>query len=159
MFNKNLKNGKVYINSFRGSNIRPLNHFITPTLEEDRPDIVIVHVGCNDIIHENFEQINVQDMSNKLIEIGKKCKSFGVKEVIFSSILVKRQIKLTRLIRQVNDCLRMDCEKNGFHFVSNDNVSREHLWKDGVHLSDDGTYLFASNLVNFLNNFILNRNI
>ena len=128
-------------------------------MAEDRPDIVIIHVGCNDIIHKNIDQINAVDVSKRLIEIGEECNSYGVKEVIFSSILLKRQMKLTKIIRQVNDCLRDDCEKFGFLFVSNDNISREHLWNDGIHLNDNGTFIFASNIVNFLNNFILNRNI
>ena len=159
LFNNSVRNGKAYLSSFRGANIKRLNHFITPTLAEDRPDIVIIHVGCNDIIHENIDQINAADVSKRLIEIGEKCKSYGVKEVIFSSILLKRQMKLTKIIRQVNDCLRDDCEKFGFLFVSNDNISREHLWNDGIHLNDNGTFIFASNIVNFLNNFILNINI
>ena len=36
---------------------------------------------------------------------------------------------------------------------------QKHLWNDGIHLNDNGTFIFASNIVNFLNNFILNRNI
>ena len=31
--------------------------------------------------------------------------------------------------------------------------------EDGSHLNNDGEYVFASNLVDFLNNFIFNKNI
>ena len=75
-------------------------------------------------------------------------------EVIISSIFIERQFKLTRIIRQVNEHLRDECRSNKFHFITN-----KCLWKDGLHLNDDGTYLFASNLVDFLNGFIFNRNI
>ena len=42
-----------------------------------------------------------------------------------------------------------------FGYVDNDNIIRKFLWKDGAHLTDDGIFVFASNVVNFLNNLIL----
>ena len=159
IFNNSLVNGRAFLNGFSGANIKRLNHYITPILEEDRPDIVILHIGCNDITHRTIDNIDIKDISNQLIDIGKKCKSYGVKEVIFSSILVKKQVKLTQIIRQVNDYLRDECERNSFCFVNNDNITREYLWKDRTHLNNDGTRIFAGNLVDFLNEFIFNRNI
>ena len=158
VFNNSINDGKAFITGFSGANIKRLDHYITPILEEDRPDIVIIHVGCNDVTFQNLEIMDVKDLSKRLIDIGKKCKSYGVEEVIFSSILVKKQIKLTKIIRQVNDALRAECVRNDFHFVDNNNVTREYLYTDGVHLNNDGTRLFAGNLVNFLNDFIFTRN-
>ena len=76
-----------------------------------------------------------------------------------SSIFIKRQFKLTRIIKQVNDHLRDECRSNKFHFISNDNITNECLWKDGLHLNNEGICTFASNLVDFLNGFIFNRDI
>ena len=92
---------------------------------------------------------------------------YGVKEVIISSIFIKREfklmriirLKLMRIIRQVNDHLRDECRSNKFHFISRDNITKECLWKGGLHLNNDGIYMFDSNLVDFLNGFIFNRNI
>ena len=78
-----------------------------------------------------------------------------MKKVVISSILPKKNIALTRLIWQVNDSLREQCVFNGFGFISNDNISRTHLWKDGIHLEDLGTNILACNFVDFLNRFIL----
>ena len=50
-------------------------------------------------------------------------------------------------------------EKNNFQLVSNYNITREVLWRDGLHLNNDTTYIFASNLVDFLNDFIFSKNI
>ena len=158
VFNNSLNDGRAYLNGFSGVNVKRLDHYITPVLEEDQPDIVIIHVGCNDITYNSIENIDVNDLSNRLLDIGKKCKSYGVETVIFSSILAKKQIKLTKVIRQVNDILQDKCEQNGFLFVNNDNVTREYLWKDGLHLNNDGTRLFAGNLVSCLNDFVFNRN-
>ena len=80
-----------------------------------------------------------------------------MKEVVISSILPKRNIALTRLIRQVNDSLREQCVLSGFGFISSDNISRTHLWKDGIHLEDLGTNILAGNFVDFVNRFMLSK--
>ena len=74
-----------------------------------------------------------------------------------SSILPKKNIALTRLIWQVNDSLGEQSVLNGFGFMSNDNISRTHLWKDWIHLEDLGTNILAGNFADFLNRFILSK--
>ena len=98
LFNNSLCEGKAHLNGFNGANIKRLDHFITPTLVEDRPDIVIIHIGSNDITHNIVGQVDVKDNVNRIINIGKKCLSYGVKEVIISSIFIKKHFKLTRII-------------------------------------------------------------
>ena len=41
----------VYRNTSPGVNSIHMNHHIIPTLLEDKPDIVIVHVGINDVLN------------------------------------------------------------------------------------------------------------
>ena len=56
----------------------------------------------------------------------------------------------SRAIRHINDLLRHKFKRsimNNFHFMNNDNITRETLWTDGLHLNNDSTYIFASNLV------------
>ena len=118
-----------------------------------------IHIGSNDITDDTVDQIDVKDIVNRIINIGKNCLSYGVKEVITSSIFIKKHFKLTRIIREVNELLRDECTRNNFQFISNDNISRDVLWRDGLHLNNDGTYIFASNLVDFLNDFIFSKNI
>ena len=77
--------------------------------------------------------------------------------MIISSIFIQKQFKLTRIIRQVNDLSRDECKRNNFQFVSNDNITREVLWRDGLHLNIDGTYIFTSDFVDFLNDFIFSK--
>ena len=37
-------------------------------------------------------------------------------------------------------------------------ITRKFFWKDYVHLSKDGRFVFASNMIHFLNDFIENSN-
>ena len=54
MFKKNrfhysLFEGEAHLNSFNGTNIKRLDHFISPTLVEDWPDIVLIQIEPNNI--------------------------------------------------------------------------------------------------------------
>ena len=80
-----------------------------------------------------------------------------MKKIITSSILPKNNIALTRLLQQVNDNLREQYVLNVFVFISNDNISSTHLYKDGIYLEDLGTNILAGNFVDFLNWFILSK--
>lgn len=59
-----------------------------------------------------------------------KVRRYSVKEVIISSVFMKKLFKSTRIIREINDCLRKDWDINIF-FVDKDNATKEYLQKDG----------------------------
>ena len=69
--------------------------------------------------------------------------------------LLKNNFKLCKIIRQVNDLLLEKCKEHKFCYVSTDDIARKFFWKDGVHLTNDGTFTFAGYMVNFLNDLIL----
>ena len=103
------------------------------------------------------DRINTEKLTGDIIISGKSCIDLGVEEEVISSILPKKNIALTRLMRQVDDSLREQWVLNEFGFVSDDNIWRTHLWKDGIHLEDLGTNILAGNFVDFLNRFILSK--
>ena len=127
-----------------------MNHYILPTLHEDDPDDVLLHIGSNDMNNQTKGRRNTEKLTGYIINIGKSCIDLGVKEVVILSMLPKKNIVLIRLILQVNDSLREQCVLNGFSFIS-----RTHLWKDGIHLEGSGTNILAGNFVDLLNRFIL----
>ena len=88
----------------------------------DQPDVVLLHIGSNDINIQTEDRINTEKLMGDIINIGKSCINLGVKEVVISSILPKKNIALTRLIRQVNDGFGEQWVLNGFGFISNDNI-------------------------------------
>ena len=87
-----------------------MNHYVLPTLHEDQPDVILLHIGSNDINNQTKDKTNIEKSMEDIINIGKCLINFDVKEVIIliiiPSILPKNNIALTRLIRQVNDRLR-----------------------------------------------------
>ena len=151
LFNDSLPNCKGNIKFFSGAKTLDLEHYIKPTLNNNRPDAVIIHVGSNDINFRNFScDTAANDIAENIIKVALLCKEYGVNEVIISSILPKSNIKLSKLIRQVNGRLFDLCREINIYFLSNDNISRNFICKDGVHLNQEGTHILASNFVNFV---------
>ena len=77
-----------------------------------------------DMNHQTKDKLNTEKIVENIINNGKCCINFSVKEVITSSILPKIKTGLTRLILKVNERLREQCILNKFSFISNDYISR-----------------------------------
>ena len=57
-FNNELRHGKSFFRSFSGGNAKQLPHHIILTLIDDKPNLIVIHVGTNDILnHANHEDI------------------------------------------------------------------------------------------------------
>ena len=107
-------------------------------------------MGTNDVLNG----ANDTELANSIIKIGMICKQRGVNDVLISSILVKKSPRLNALVRKVNDQLRDLCVSNGFQFISNDMISTDSLWRDGIHLQDAGTDILSSNFCKILNEIL-----
>ena len=55
------------------------------------------------------------------------------------------------LINDVNNTLRNKCQTSGYHFIGNNNITTEKLWKDGLHLTNSGKGIILNNFVQSLN--------
>ena len=67
---------------------------------KEKPDIVVIHIGSNNITRRIFEDFNADKLAYEIIDIGKMCRQYGVKDAIFSSIFVKDSIKLGKMINK-----------------------------------------------------------
>ena len=76
MFNNSLDEGEAHFNGFSGTNIKLLDYFTFPTLVDDQPDIVLIHIESNDIKYNTVDQIDVKDITNHITNLGKKCLPF-----------------------------------------------------------------------------------
>ena len=155
--NQSFDHAKSILKAFSGAKIQDLEHYIIPHLSEEKPDIAVIHIGSNNVTYNSLDK-NVTDVAMSIIQIAQKCVNYGVKDIVISSVFIKDSLKLSAFIRRLNDELRILCTEHNFHFVSNDNINRKYICGDGVHLTNAGTELFARNVVNFLNDFILSAN-
>ena len=78
---------------FNSANTEKLNYYIVRILVDETPQTVVIHVDSNDITKMNYKTMNIQDLSQGIIDVGLNCKSYGVRTIAISSILTKSRIK------------------------------------------------------------------
>ena len=109
-FKKNVDCAIVYYKYFCGANTKQLDYYVVPTLADEIPDSVIIHIGSNDITKSNYN--NLEGLGKKIINIGVKCKAYKVSNIGISSILVRSDPKINQAINQVNRLLQGLCKTN-----------------------------------------------
>lgn len=90
-FNNLLRNSRAIFKSFPGATLKELKHYIKFSLEEDSPDAIIFHGGCNDINPRNSQQnLSEENIAQGIIDISNVCREKGVSHVIISSLICRR---------------------------------------------------------------------
>ena len=77
------------------------------------------HIRLNDINKFNYSKVDVEDLAQRIIDIGKKCKSYGVNNIAISSVLERKNHEVNEVIKKVNNLLRALCLEQGFTFLCN----------------------------------------
>ena len=67
---KSLKYQQVSVKSFPSAMIRSMKHYIQPTLEENQPDKILLHVGTNKTTQK--EQLELQQNNTIHLKIFTK---------------------------------------------------------------------------------------
>ena len=121
--------------------------YILPTLYEDNPDAVILHVGYNDLSPKNgqLDDIEVSKVTKEILDIGETCRMQGVSKVFISGLICNRNHQKQLLINDLNNLLKESCEKNRFIFINNEGI--KNLWRDGIHMQESGKVILARNFI------------
>ena len=138
---------------FKCFSAKQLDHYVIPVLVAGKPQTVVINIGSNDITKFNYHDVDVNDLANRILQIRLKCRYDGVESIALSSVLVRNDNNLNKLIRGVNISLKHLCKVYGFDFICNDRIGKDLLWRDDLHLTDGGTSFLVINFLNFLNSF------
>ena len=154
-FNNHIEDnvGVVKLAAFPGATAKLLNHYVLPTLQDTSPETVIIHVGINNILHKG-KMVEPDVIAKEIANIGLTCKDYKVKNIFISNILYSTKADINS-IRVINEKIGELCECYGFTLIDNSEVEKGHLWKDGIHLNDQGIKLLADNYINILNEYFL----
>ena len=126
-----------------------MDYYVVSTLVHEKSESIILHIGSNDI-KTNYDNGNTEDLGQLIVNIAKKCSSFGVNNIAVSSILMRKNMSINKIIKKVNEEISSMCAANGFHFICNDMIDVSMIWKDGLHLTNDGTKVLANNFLKYL---------
>ena len=76
-FNSCVKKCNTRFRPFIGATIKQMETYFKPIIQDDTPDVVILHIGCNDISNKN---ISTNDIAEGSINIGRmnRCKNYGL---------------------------------------------------------------------------------
>ena len=155
IFSDSLLECKSYIKCFGGGTVEELSYYVIPSLLKQQPDYVVLHIGSNNISFKDLSA-NLRKLANDIIDIANVCYQHNVKKVFISSILVKKSIRLSSMINQLNDMLEESCLLTGIGFIKNIDVTRDYLCKtkdDGIHFSYSGACILAGNMVDAINHY------
>ena len=110
--------------------------YIKPTLQDPQTnfDIAALHMGINDTLNLGS---TAETVSNNILHVANQCKNYGVAKVSISSVTCTTPLN-SDLIKDVNNALQNKNQASGFHFIGNNNITTEKLWKDGLHLTNSG---------------------
>ena len=81
-------------------------------------------------------------MAKGILQIGLKCRYYRVESTAISSALVRNN-NIDKLIRGVNISLKHLYKVYGFDFICNDKIGKDLIWRDDLHLTDEGTSFLA----------------
>ena len=68
-----------------GERTKDLEYYVTLTLDEEKPDIVVIQIDSNDTGFRQLRHNTVEKIRKDIINIGQKCRESGVSKVNISS--------------------------------------------------------------------------
>ena len=110
------------------------------------------HVGINDIINDD-SSTKVENLVLNLEKIAIKLKKYGIKNVCLSGLIFTTRVYLP-LLNKVNKCILVICKAHNTSFINNDNIIKNDMYRDGLHLIRSGKFLLSNNFIENINNFL-----
>ena len=109
-FNSCLKKYNTRFIPLIGATIKQMETYVKPIIQDDTPDVVILHIGCNDISNKNM---SANDIAEGIINIGRYCKEHNVNNVTISSLICRSQKHFQHRVNAVNTMLMNGCKNYG----------------------------------------------
>ena len=106
-FNKGYKAGSATIHRYHGGKIQHIKNYLSTHLQEENPDTVVIVAGGNDLPSREYSSIVISDIADDIINSGLNCRSYGVRDVIISSVLPRSSFYYQLHRKVLNDLLRV----------------------------------------------------
>ena len=117
----------------------------------ERPDNIILHVGCNDILKGEKDP---RKIAESIFEVARACREGGVNKIFLSGILIMNNFTYNTVAQKVNYILLHEGTLENFTFIDNSRITKDML-HDRIHFNDIGRNLLANNFINSINGYFL----
>ena len=146
-FNHYLVNGYTVKRAYGGATASQLSYYVLATLNEDKPDTIIISAGTNNLSKRWWQ--TEEDIASEVMQIVHTCHRNHVRKIYVSSIT--HRPKYQSKIDKINELLQYNAGIFNYDFINNSGISEHHLRRDGVHLNRDGVCILANNFLTHLN--------
>ena len=145
-FSDFVKNGVATKWFHGGATASDMISYVKPTLMREKPDSVVINIGTNNLT--NGSQTANQTVQ-EIIEVVRRCQKYGVNDIFVSSIPCRPQFQ--KKVDEINKLLDFNATEFSYKFINNNNIGREHLERDRLHLNEQGINLLANNFLDSIN--------
>ena len=105
-FNSKLNKCNTRFRPFIGATLKQMKKYVKPILNDDTPDVLILHIGWNDISNK---QLTETEITEWIVKIGRQCKESNVNDVFISSLICRAQKRLNDKVIAVSNILNKTC--------------------------------------------------
>ena len=151
-FNSCLRKWNTRFIPFIGATIKQMETYVRLIIQDDTPDEVILHIGCNDISNKSM---SVNNIAEGIINIGRYYMEHNVNNVTISSLICRSQTQYQHKVNPVNTMLMNRCKDYGLRYTDNSNIEVGFFAPDELHLNKIGKSCLTNNFINFINRYIL----
>ena len=142
--NRALENKTAFKKVFLGATPADINHYSIRILETECPDIAVLHAGTNSIGKDDPFSI-----AKDLVECVNTCKKHGCNTVFVSGIVDRPDF--SNEVHTLNNILYHWSFIHGYTFIYNENIRRDCLALDELHLNRKGVLRLGANFRRALN--------
>ena len=140
---------KVKVKNHSGATTENIRDFIKPEVRK-KPDIIIVHVGTNDITNNTKSFENYK----KITDAIKGCHQIRVTKLRISNVIIRKdKPDIEKKVIEFNSRLSKFCSKNKIDIIENENLDESCLSLKKLHLKKKGNSYLANNFLDFLHSF------
>ena len=144
-FSRKVVRGSAFRRQHPGGTPSQLLHYVIHPLENDKPNSVVINVGTNRLGKDDPSTI-----ANDIMDIVARCQSYAmVNSVHVCGLTFRHRFQME--IKRINNILSTQSETLGYKFIPNNNILPRHIWKDKIHLTDDGSKILGENILRSIN--------
>ena len=89
----------MYLKCFSGANTKQLDEYVLLVLVDEKPQTIVINIGSNDITKFNHHDVDVNDLANRILQIGLECRYHVIESIAILSVLVRNNNNLNKLIQ------------------------------------------------------------